>query len=70
MSKSGEAAMAALRSFPVSRLQAWLLGLLALLIGLVLTAWISHVEWGRQHTERERALNVAAMDVEIALRGE
>ena len=70
MSKSGEAAMAALRSFPVSRLQAWLLGLLALLIGLVLTAWISHVEWGRQHTERERALNVAARDVEIALRGE
>ncbi len=50
--------------------QAWGLGLLALLFGLALTAWISHLEWGREHSERERALSIAARDVESALRGE
>ncbi len=50
--------------------QAWALGLLALLFGLALTAWISHQEWGREYSERERALSVTARDVESALRSE
>ena len=50
--------------------QAWILGVLALLFGLALTAWISRVEWGRERAERQRSLDIAASDIEAALRSE
>ncbi len=62
--------MAMLRSRLSGGFQAWALGVLALLFGLVLTVWISHLEWGREHTDSQRGLGIAARDVETALRGE
>ena len=59
-----------LRSLLSGGLQAWALGFLALLFGLAITAWISHLEWGREHSERERGLSLSARDVESALRSE
>lgn len=50
--------------------QAWVPGLLAMLFGLALTAWISHVEWKRERSERDRVFAVAIRDVQAALRSE
>lgn len=62
--------MTTLRSVLSGGFQAWALGVIALLFGLALTAWIGHLEWGREHAERKRVLSNTVRDVESALRGE
>ncbi len=51
-------------------LHAWGWGIAALLFGLALTAWIGHVEWGRERRDQERAFKESADAIVFALRSE